>query len=160
MPLHGWEDWPPQLDSLAPWGPYRIKLIRWKDGDTFVAAVNYGMRQSGEWDFRLARSLEDSPAQWLDTPELSKPAERHAALLAMAYATCICPPDTFLVAATRKDHQSFTRYIATATYFADAQLCTLLPLHPDPALVNLGQLMLDEQARTNNWGLPKHAKIP
>ncbi len=133
MPLSGWENWPEELSALAPWGPYRVKVTRWYDGDTFYAIDNYGKRRMAEEPYRL---------RGIDTPELNSkyPAERLAAQAARDYAISILPVGSFCVCATYKDTQSFNRYIADV-YFAR-----------DGAIHDLVALLLQEQQLTHNWG--------
>lgn len=101
------KSYPSSLRALAPFGPYRAILDGWRDGDTFVALVDFGLEEHGFRAFRLY----GVDAGELDSPN---PAEQERAGEALTAVWAIAPAGTPLVlyTALAKDApRSFDRFV-------------------------------------------------
>jgi endonuclease YncB( thermonuclease family) len=130
-----WKNFPLALHDFAGGWKYRAVVDYWHDADTVIAVDNYGKRLYQTVEYRLLR---------VNAPEVDAPIgspERDAAMRALLFTTHIMPPGTFFVAVTRRDQRSFNRYLAELFYLKDG------------LLQHANNLVLDEQRRTDNWGL-------
>ena len=134
-----WDGFPIPLLDLAPIGPFRVMILEWKDGDTFLGDVNLGLHGARvEAEFRLAN---------IDTPELNRAASRSAASKAFEFVNLHMPYGTFCVVSTQrvktraKIQRSLTRYIADNVWFRSGGFT-----------VDFIPILRAEQERTKNWG--------
>jgi len=82
---------------------YNAKLVRAKDGDSVVLLLDYGMYQSGQWDFRI---------EGVDTPEIfgrACEAEKSLGRLAKVFveATLEKQGDSFRVQTLKKSKYDY-----------------------------------------------------
>lgn len=94
---------PPEPTANAPVvDPFvrSARVVRWIDGDTLVALIDYGYRQSGEWVLRL---------RGVDTPERREPGHDDA----REFASSVAPPGSAVTVRTFKPApETFGRYVA------------------------------------------------
>lgn len=100
---HQFNDYPPSLMELAPFGPYRAVVALWVDGDTLDVFMDMGVNKYAYETIRLRD---------VNTPEINRADSREAGLAAKAYAESLAPVGTPVVIVTHKDASSFGRYVA------------------------------------------------
>lgn len=76
------------------------RVVRWIDGDTLVALIDYGFRQSGEWVLRL---------RGVDTPERGAPGYDDAREFSSHFAD---PGSVVTVRTFKPAPETFGRYVA------------------------------------------------
>lgn len=117
------DGFPDALAAEAPFGPYRGIVQDITDGDTFSVLIDHGLNAYTVESIRIAD---------IDAPELFSGTNRAAGAAARNYLAALIPPGSPVVLHTRKDRQSFTRYVADVT--ADSL---------DGAVFDVGQAMVD-----------------
>lgn len=99
-------DFPADLATLAPYGPYRA-FVRWVvDGDTIDAFVDRSFSSYGYHVMRLAD---------IQAPEINRPETRERGLIVKARVEALVL-GKHVVIHTRKDEVTFGRYVAFVTY--------------------------------------------
>jgi endonuclease YncB( thermonuclease family) len=109
-------DWPDDLQ--VGYGPYRARIRYHVDGDTYDAFVDLGGRCYAYWPIRLLGC---------DTPELNRGSSREAGFRALGFVQDVMPIGSPVVLAeTRKDPDSFGRYLCKITLRGGVDLTSML----------------------------------
>jgi endonuclease YncB( thermonuclease family) len=99
-------------DSFPLWR-YRGTFVRAKDGDTIVVQADHGKGIYSTWDLRL---------EGFNAPELHGPNPERARAAKAQLERLLTGRTLYFV--TRKDRQSFERYVATVYVADDAGVLT------------------------------------
>jgi endonuclease YncB( thermonuclease family) len=108
-------NWPPEL--AVPFGPFRAFVRHLVDGDTFDAFIDLGFNT---YQYNPVRLLG------VDTPEINRAATREAGYAALEFVRHVMPIGSRVLLHTRKDPDSFGRYLARVTLADGADLGTLI----------------------------------
>lgn len=119
------EDWPAAL--VPSYGPYRARIKKIVDGDTYDAFVDLGGRSYQPWRVRL---LAGPPVRGVDTPETNRGSTRAAGFAAKHFVADVMPIGTHvLLADTAPDPDEFGRWLARVVLPGGWDLGTLLLSH-------------------------------
>ncbi len=97
-------NFPPELETLAAFGPYRAVIKHIVDGDTYDVLCDAGLNRYPYITIRLLG---------VDTPETNRAASREAGLAAKAFVEALAPVGTACVITTEPDAMTFGRYVAS-----------------------------------------------
>lgn len=114
VPLE-FKHWPPEL--AVAFGPYRAVVRHHVDGDTFDALIDFGFNSFGYHPVRLLG---------VDCPETNRVATRDAGLAALAFVLDTMPVGARVRLHTRKDPDSFGRFLARVELADGTDLAALI----------------------------------